>query len=61
MNLLAGLTEQQLSLCPMCRVCGWAKGGPDSWDGRKCKCGHSSPTFRELLRVHERAAKAPAA
>lgn len=22
-----------------CRICGWAKGGKDSWDGRACKCG----------------------
>lgn len=24
-----------------CNVCGWRKGGIDSWDGNRCKCGHS--------------------
>ena len=24
---------------PFCRVCSWRKGGPDSWDGVRCKCG----------------------
>lgn len=23
---------------PFCRVCGWRKGGLDSWDGVACKC-----------------------
>lgn len=23
---------------PYCRVCGWRKGGVDSWDGKTCKC-----------------------
>lgn len=23
---------------PLCRICGWRKGGADSWDGRACKC-----------------------
>jgi hypothetical protein len=22
-----------------CPVCGWRKGGKDSWDGSSCKCG----------------------
>lgn len=26
-------------LRPFCNVCGWRKGGPDSWDGHRCKCG----------------------
>jgi hypothetical protein len=30
---------------PMCRVCGWAQGGIDSWNGRSCKCGHSAAPF----------------
>lgn len=30
-------------LHPYCNVCGWRKGGIDSWDGLKCKCGHSEP------------------
>ncbi len=31
---------------PWCRVCGWAKGGQDSWDGYACKCGHTSLPFK---------------
>lgn len=27
---------------PFCQVCGWRKGGKDSWDGSRCKCGHST-------------------
>lgn len=27
---------------PFCRVCSWRKGGQDSWDGVRCKCGSSS-------------------
>jgi len=27
-------------LHPFCWVCGWRKGGPDSWDGKACKCGY---------------------
>jgi hypothetical protein len=23
---------------PFCTVCGWRKGGIDSWDGYRCKC-----------------------
>jgi hypothetical protein len=48
--LTAGLSEKELSLTPMCNICGWRKGGLDSWNGRACKCGHSSPTFKTLLR-----------
>ena len=22
-----------------CPICGWSKGGNDSWDGDSCKCG----------------------
>ena len=44
------MTREQLALRPMCRRCGWAQGGLDSWDGRACKCGISSPTFGDLLR-----------
>lgn len=27
-----------------CNVCGWRKGGIDSWDGKRCKCrrGHNT-------------------
>lgn len=28
---------------PFCKTCGWRKGGPDSWDGQRCKCGHTEP------------------
>lgn len=28
---------------PICHVCGWRKGGVDSWDGKACKCGLSEP------------------
>jgi hypothetical protein len=27
---------------PMCAKCGWRKGGTDSWDGYRCKCGHAT-------------------
>lgn len=33
-------------LRPYCQRCGWRKGGPDSWDGARCKCGHSEPPIR---------------
>lgn len=33
----------QATLHPWCQDCGWRKGGPDSWDGDKCKCGHWEP------------------
>jgi hypothetical protein len=29
-------------LHPYCNKCGWRKGGIDSWDGRRCKCGDSA-------------------
>ena len=48
-DLLAGMSEKELSLTPMCNTCGWRKGGLDSWNGQACKCGHSSATFRALL------------
>lgn len=28
---------------PYCNVCGWRKGGRDSWDGKACKCGDTAP------------------
>ena len=49
-GLLAGLSEKELDLTPMCNTCGWRKGGLHSWNGRACKCGISSQTFRTLLR-----------
>lgn len=38
-------------LHPFCNVCGWRKGGLDSWDGRRCKCGLSEPAFPEPSEV----------
>lgn len=35
---------------PFCRVCSWRKGGPDSWDGRACKCGSREPPFHRCDR-----------
>lgn len=29
-------------LHPYCNVCGWRKGGKDSWDGKSCKCKHDA-------------------
>lgn len=31
---------------PYCNACGWRKGGPDSWDGNRCKCGHWEPAIK---------------
>lgn len=28
---------------PFCEICGWRKGGVDSWDGKSCKCKHAEP------------------
>jgi len=33
-------------LHPFCNVCGWRKGGVDSWNGRACRCGHSEPAMK---------------
>jgi hypothetical protein len=33
---------------PFCNVCGWRKGGVDSWDGKRCKCGHYAPPLPSL-------------
>lgn len=27
---------------PYCPVCGWRKGGVDSWDGKSCKCRYDN-------------------
>lgn len=37
------LTWSGTAMHPICNVCGWRKGGVDSWDGRRCKCGHAEP------------------
>ncbi len=35
---------------PFCQKCGWHKGGIDSWDGAKCKCGHREPPYKGAKR-----------
>lgn len=43
MSAQAGLTQQTAKvLHPFCNRCGWRKGGVDSWDGERCKCGHAA-------------------
>lgn len=34
-------------LRPYCKICGWRKGGVDSWNGVACKCGHTEPPTKE--------------
>lgn len=52
--LTDGLTAQQLALHPYCNDCGWRQGGADSWDGVKCKCGKTAPSFKRLFDRLER-------
>jgi len=33
-------------LHPLCKSCGWAKGGVDSWNGHACKCKLSEPPIQ---------------
>lgn len=33
-------------LRPFCNVCGWRKGGVDSWNGKSCKCRHTEPPIQ---------------
>jgi hypothetical protein len=33
-------------LHPFCNACGWRKGGLDSWDGHRCKCGLYEPPIK---------------
>ena len=42
------LAPLRRALRPMCPVCGWAKGGPDSWDGQRCKCGHEEEPIQRV-------------
>lgn len=42
----AGIPTEPLR--PWCKDCGWRKGGIDSWDGSRCKCGHSEPPLRHV-------------
>jgi hypothetical protein len=39
---------QRADLSPFCKVCGWRKGGRDSWNGKACKCGHSAPPMERV-------------
>jgi hypothetical protein len=41
------LPREEISLHPLCDVCGWRKGGMDSWDGVTCKCGHLEPPIEK--------------
>lgn len=38
----------QTNINPWCPVCGWRKGGVDSWDGVRCKCGLYEPPMETL-------------
>lgn len=35
---------------PMCNICGWRKGGTDSWDGSACKCRLRAPAMCRCAR-----------
>ncbi len=48
------MSERPQTLHPYCQVCGWRKGGPDSWDGKQCKCGHFAPPIETLVPAPER-------
>ncbi len=45
---LVSTNENPQIVHPYCKVCGWRKGGRDSWDGFACKCGHSEPAIRRV-------------
>lgn len=45
-------------LHPYCQLCGWRKGGVDSWDGVYCKCGHSEPAITFLSEEERRMVRA---
>ncbi len=36
------VNDEPKPLRPYCNDCGWRKGGPDSWNGVACKCGHAA-------------------
>lgn len=42
------MTPVREALHPYCQKCGWRKGGKDSWDGTKCKCGEYEPPMKAL-------------
>ena len=37
---------------PHCKVCGWAKGGVDSWDGKACKCKHTASAISDTVQAN---------
>jgi len=39
-----------IPLRPYCKVCGWRKGGPDSWDGKACKCKLTAEPIARVVR-----------
>jgi len=41
-------SNEKKVLHPWCPRCGWRKGGIDSWDGKRCKCGEYEPPMRPL-------------
>lgn len=43
---LVATNDNPLRLRPFCNQCGWRKGGLDSWDGARCKCGHNEPPIQ---------------
>lgn len=49
----AAHTPGPQTLHPYCRACGWRKGGPDSWDGKRCKCGLYEPPLQTLMPAPE--------
>jgi hypothetical protein len=46
--MIGDMIEENSRLRPFCRACGWRKGGPDSWNGKACKCGHSEPPMERV-------------
>ena len=42
------MDETKQVLHPYCNICGWRKGGADSWDGQRCKCGHWEPPIKQV-------------
>jgi hypothetical protein len=46
-----------MKLRPYCNKCGWRKGGPDSWDGVACKCGHTEPPYDTLEEKRDHVSK----
>ena len=47
MNIVSNNPDPK-PLRPYCQKCGWRKGGVDSWDGARCKCGHNEPPMQPV-------------